>query len=100
MEVFACDDYQQSFWMTTDPSAQCYTTPYWVALSVSCIVLALFTFGAPALAIGTVHKNKSLLAESETSRWLGVLYFEYVSQEVLPCVTQVHNLVNRFTLQL
>eukprot|EP00750_Incisomonas_marina_P004707 INCI13492.4.p1 GENE.INCI13492.4~~INCI13492.4.p1 ORF type:complete len:1448 (+),score=265.97 INCI13492.4:2178-6521(+) len=77
MEVFACDDYQQSFWMTTDPSAQCYTTPYWVALSVSCIVLALFTFGAPALAIGTVHKNKSLLAESETSRWLGVLYFEY-----------------------
>lgn len=78
MSVLSCVEYGDTYWLMADSSMQCYTTPYWVALGVSLVVLCAFTVAVPIVAVMKVHKNRASLALSETSRWLGLLYFECV----------------------
>ena len=55
MEVFLCDDYGQTFWLASDPSTKCYTTPYWAAVAVASLILLLFTVAAPVVAVCKVR---------------------------------------------
>lgn len=76
MQVFSCVEYGDTSWLVADPSTRCYTLPYWIALGVAMTTLALFTITVPVVAVTKVHANRSLLSLEQTSRWLGMLYFE------------------------